>query len=136
MPIHSSGQTVFRLPHIEGVTLGAGEEVDEAAGGASGMSVDRMGEISEGRAAVVYGAGFTAGPLTRKGARSGLRETGNKVNSEKELTEVGRMAEGDLGGQGRRLQVEGSDKFYNLFYNISLLFLNYSLYGIKNNLNV
>ena len=37
MPIHSSGQTVFRLAPIEGITLGAGEEVDEVAGGASGM---------------------------------------------------------------------------------------------------
>ena len=40
MPIHSSGQTVFSLPHIEGITLSAGEEVDEVAGGASGMGVD------------------------------------------------------------------------------------------------
>ena len=43
----------------------------------------------------VYGAGFIAGPLARKGARGGLREMGNKVNSDKELTEVGRMAEGE-----------------------------------------
>ena len=85
MAIHSSGQTIFNLTHIKGITLGAGEEVDEIAGGASGMSVDRMGEISEGRAAVVYGAGFTAGPLTRKGARGGLRGMGNKVSSDKEL---------------------------------------------------
>ena len=36
MPIHSSGQTIFSLTHIEAITLGAGEEVDEVAGGASG----------------------------------------------------------------------------------------------------
>jgi hypothetical protein len=35
--IHSSGQTIFNLAHIEGITLGAGEEVDEVAGGAGGM---------------------------------------------------------------------------------------------------
>ena len=38
--IHSSGQTTFSLAHIEGITLGAGEEVDKVAGGASGMSVN------------------------------------------------------------------------------------------------
>ena len=36
----------------------------------------------------MYGADFTAGPLARKGARGVTR---NKVNSDKELTEVGRM---------------------------------------------
>ena len=70
MPIHSSGQTVFHLPRIEGITLGTGEEVDELAGGAGGMGVDRIGEIgdraSEGQAARVYGAGFTAGSLAGK----------------------------------------------------------------------
>ena len=35
--IYTSGQTVFNLSHIEGITLGAGEEVDEIAGGASAM---------------------------------------------------------------------------------------------------
>ena len=34
---------------------------------------------------------------------------GNRVSSDKELMEVGKMAEGDRGGQGRRLRVEGSD---------------------------
>jgi hypothetical protein len=43
--IRSSGQTVLSFPHIEGITLGAGEEVDEVAGGASGMGVDRLGEV-------------------------------------------------------------------------------------------
>ena len=41
MPIHSSGQTVFSLSHIEGITLSAGEEVDEVAGGAGGMGVEK-----------------------------------------------------------------------------------------------
>ena len=47
----------FSVAHIEGITLGAGEEVDEVAGGASGMGVDRIGEVgdqaSEGQAAGV-----------------------------------------------------------------------------------
>ena len=38
--IHSS---VLSFPYIEGITLGAGEEVDEVAGGASNMCVDRIG---------------------------------------------------------------------------------------------
>ena len=71
---HSSGQTNFGFTHIEGITQGAGEEVDEVAGGASSMGVDRICEIgdraSEGQAA---GAGFTAGSLARKGARGGTR---------------------------------------------------------------
>ena len=37
MAIHSSGQTVFSLSHIEGITMDASEEVDEVAGGASGI---------------------------------------------------------------------------------------------------
>ena len=47
MAIHASGQTIFSLAHIEGITLGAGEEVDEVAGGASGMGVDRIGEVGD-----------------------------------------------------------------------------------------
>ena len=51
--------------HIEGIAVGAGEEVDEVAGGAFSMSMDRIGEVgdraSEGQAAGVYGTGFTAG---------------------------------------------------------------------------
>ena len=42
MAIHSSGQTIFSLSHIEGITLGAGEEVDEVAGGTSVMVGDRI----------------------------------------------------------------------------------------------
>ena len=34
MAIHSSGQIIFSLAYIEGITLGAGEKVDEVAGGA------------------------------------------------------------------------------------------------------
>jgi hypothetical protein len=36
--IHSNGQTIFSLSHIEGITLGAGEEIDEVAGRASSKS--------------------------------------------------------------------------------------------------
>ena len=58
-----------------------------------------IGEVgdraSKGQAAGVYGAGFTAGSLTGKGARGGTRGTGDKVSIKKELAEVGRMAEGD-----------------------------------------
>ena len=81
MVIHSSVQTIFSFIHIEGITLSAGEEVDEVAGGASGMSVDGIGEVgdrvSEGQAAGVYGAGFRAGSLAGKGARGGMRGTGD-----------------------------------------------------------
>ena len=37
MAIHSSGHTVFSLSDIEGITLGAGEEVDEVDGEARSM---------------------------------------------------------------------------------------------------
>ena len=47
MAIHSSGQTVFSFPNIEGFTVGAGEEVDEVAGIACGMGVDRIGEVGD-----------------------------------------------------------------------------------------
>ena len=45
--IHSSGQTISSLTHIEGITLGAGEEVDEVPGGAGGMGVDGIGEVGD-----------------------------------------------------------------------------------------
>ena len=68
--IHSSGQTISSLAPIEGITLSAGEEVDEVAGGAGGMGVDGIGEVgdraSEGQAVGVYGAGFTAGSMAGK----------------------------------------------------------------------
>ena len=41
MAIHFSGQTIFSLAHIEGITLGESEEVDEVAGGASVKGVDK-----------------------------------------------------------------------------------------------
>jgi hypothetical protein len=41
--IHSSVQTVLSLSCIEGITLGAGEDVDDVAGGASGLGMDRIG---------------------------------------------------------------------------------------------
>ena len=95
MAFHS----VLSCPHIEGITLGAGEEVDEVAGGASGMSVDRIFDVGdivcEGQTARVYRMGFIVGSLTRKGARDRMRGTGNKVISDKELIEIGRMAEGE-----------------------------------------
>ena len=47
------------------------------------MGVDGIGEIgdraSEGQAAGVYGARFTAGSLAGKGARGGTRGTGTKL---------------------------------------------------------
>ena len=80
MAIHFSGQTVFSLSHIEGITLDVGEEVDEAAGGASDLGMDRMGEVGnwacEGHVAGVYGASFIAGSLARKGNRGGSRGRG------------------------------------------------------------
>ena len=45
--IHSSGQTIFSLTHREGITLGTGKEVDEVAGGAGGMGVDKIGEVGD-----------------------------------------------------------------------------------------
>ena len=48
MTVHSfCGQTIFSLTHIKGITLSADEEVDEVAGGASGMGVDRISEVSD-----------------------------------------------------------------------------------------
>ena len=64
------------------------------------MSADRIGEVvtaSEEQAAGVYGAGLTPGSLARKGVRNGTRGMGNKVSSDKELTEFGRLVEGDGG---------------------------------------
>ena len=44
------------------------EEIDEVVVGASGMGVDRISEVG-GQATGVYGVGFTAGSLARKGDR-------------------------------------------------------------------
>ena len=113
MAIHSSGQTISSLAHIEGITLSAGEEVDEVAGGASGMGVNGIGEVgdwaSEGQAVGVYRAGFTAGSLAGKGAWGGMRGTGDKVSIDKELMEVRRVAEGDRGG-GKEESCEWRDQ--------------------------
>ena len=76
LAIHSSGQTVSSFSHIENITMGASEEVDEVAGGASVMGVHRIGEVgeraSEGPTAGVYGAGLTAGSLARVEARGAM----------------------------------------------------------------
>ena len=105
MTIHSSGQTICCLAHIEGITLDAGEEVDEVSGGASGMDMNRIGEVgdkaSEGQTDGMYGAGFTAGSLARKGVRGETSGKGNKVSSDKKLTELVRWWKATEGGGGR-----------------------------------
>ena len=67
-----------------------------------------IGEVgdrtNEGQAAGMYGAGFTAGSLAGKGARVG---TGDKVRIDKELMEVGRVAEGDRGGAWKKVASGG-----------------------------
>ena len=56
--------------HIESITLCISEEVDEVAGRANNMGVDRIDEVgdtdSEGWTARVYATGFTVGSLTRR----------------------------------------------------------------------
>ena len=47
MTTHSNGQTIFSFNYIEGITLSAGEEIHEVAGGASGMCVDRIDEVGD-----------------------------------------------------------------------------------------
>ena len=80
-------QTISSLAHIEEITLGAGEEVDEVARRAGGMGVHGIGEVgdwaSEGQAGGVYGAGFTVGSQAGKGARGGTRGMGDKVSIDK-----------------------------------------------------
>ena len=49
--ICSSGKIIFIFTHIEGITLGAGKEVDEVAGGAYGVSADIVGEVG-GKASI------------------------------------------------------------------------------------
>ena len=96
MNIHSSAQTIFSFTHIEGITLGAGEEVDDVGEGATGMSEDRVGEVgssaSEREAVGVYETGFTVGSLARVGASDRKWGLGIKVDSD-ELMKVMRMAE-------------------------------------------
>ena len=47
MAIHSSGQIIFSLTHIEGTTVGAGKEVDEVAGRANDIGLDGIDQISK-----------------------------------------------------------------------------------------
>ena len=107
---------LFLVSHIEGITLGAGEEVDDVAGGASGMGVDRIGETSdrasEGQAPEVYGTDFTARPLARIGVRDRMQVPRIEFGSDEKLTEVRTMTECDWEGgeQEDRLEVEGSNK--------------------------
>ena len=46
MAIDSSEKTIFSFNHIKGITLGAGEELGEFAGGTGGMGVDRIEDES------------------------------------------------------------------------------------------
>ena len=55
----------------------------------------------------MYGAGFTAGSLAGKGARGRTRGMGDKVSIDKELMEVGRVAEGDRGGARKKVASGG-----------------------------
>ena len=91
--IHSSEQ--FAFSHIEGIILGASEEIDEVAGEACDRDVDRIGDIgdraSEDHTAGMYGIGFTAGSLARVAARDRMDGLGIEIGSDKELTEDRRM---------------------------------------------
>ena len=59
--------------------MGASEELDEVAGGAGGMGVDRIGgtgdRASDGKGAGVYGTGFTVGSQARKEIRLVLKRS-------------------------------------------------------------
>ena len=83
MSIHSSGLTVFSFLHIEGNTLGLGEEVDGVAGGASGMGVDKIVEAgyrtSEGKAAGLFGASFRVGSTARLGTIGSTKGLGARL---------------------------------------------------------
>ena len=54
---HRSGQTIPVLFHIKGTILGADEKIQEVAVRASGMGLDRIGEVSD-RASEVGAAGM------------------------------------------------------------------------------
>ena len=47
MTSHSSEPTIFSFSHIESITLGAGEEVEEIFGGAIGLDVDRTAQVAD-----------------------------------------------------------------------------------------
>ena len=47
MTFNSGWQTISSFSYIEGITLGADEKIYEVAGRACGMSLDRVGEVSE-----------------------------------------------------------------------------------------
>ena len=83
MTIHSSGQIVFGFSQIEGVTLGTGEDIDEVARGATGMGMDRIGEVgdrtSEGQAAAVNGTEFTVGSLAMVGIINRMQGQGSRL---------------------------------------------------------
>ena len=57
--------------------------------------ISEVGDRASGQAVGVYGTGFTAGSLARKGARYEMREKKNKISSDKELIEIGRKVEDD-----------------------------------------
>ena len=81
--------------------------------------VDGIGEVgdwaSEGQAARVYGAGFTARSLAGKGARGGTRGMEDKVSIGKELMGLGgwrKVTEGSKEeGCEWRDQIRGCDDF-------------------------
>ena len=91
MIYHFSGLAAFGFSHVD-ITFRAGEEIDELAGGASGMDVDRVGEAGErtceGQAARMYGTGFTAGSLGRVVVRDMTRRPGIEVGSDEEYSPI------------------------------------------------
>ena len=46
MTIHSRGQTISSFPHIEGITLSAGEKIYVDTGRTSGMVLDGVGLVN------------------------------------------------------------------------------------------
>ena len=59
MNFYSSEQTTFSLTDKDGIILEADKEVNEVAGGTSGMG-EIGGRASEGQVSWVYWAGYTA----------------------------------------------------------------------------
>jgi hypothetical protein len=74
------------------------------------MSIGQV-RACEGHTTGVYGAGFRARSLARKGARDGMRGTRTRLVLTRNWWRLGGWrkvtTEGDL---GRRMRVEGSDK--------------------------